>query len=130
MMVLSGMSDMAQMEDNIGVMKDFQPLNERELVAVEQVKAWFREQNLIPCTACRYCTDGCPMNISIPDLFACMNSKTVFHNWNTDYYYENVHTVNNGKASACIKCGKCEAACPQHLPIRELLVKVAEVFER
>ena len=59
-----------------------------------------------------------------------MNSKKVFHNWNTDYYYENVHTVNNGKASACIKCGKCEAACPQHLPIRELLVKVAEEFER
>ncbi|MDE7172306.1 MAG: 4Fe-4S dicluster domain-containing protein, partial [Oscillospiraceae bacterium] len=78
----------------------------------------------------RYCTDGCPMKISIPDLFACMNSKKVFHNWNTDYYYENVHTVNNGKASACVKCGKCETACPQHLPIRELLVKVAEEFER
>ena len=129
MMVLSGMSDMAQMEDNISYMKEFKPLDERELAAVEQVKAWFREQNLIPCTACRYCTDGCPMKISIPDLFACMNSKNVFHNWNTDYYYENVHTVNNGKASACIKCGKCETACPQHLPIRELLVKVAEEFE-
>lgn len=130
MMVLSGMSDMAQMEDNISFMKDFRPLNERELAAVEQVKGWFRAQNLIPCTACRYCTDGCPMKISIPDLFACMNAKKTFQNWNTDYYYENVHTVNNGKASACVKCGKCEAACPQHLPIRELLVKVAEEFER
>lgn len=129
MMVLSGMSSLAQMEENIGFMGDFRPLDERELAAVGRVRAWFRGQDLIPCTACRYCVDGCPMQISIPDLFACMNAKTTFQNWNTDYYYETVHTVNHGKASACIKCGKCEAACPQHLPIRELLVKVAEEFE-
>ena len=128
-MVLSGMSDMAQMEDNIGFMKQFQPLDDREMAAVAQVCAAFRGQDLIPCTACRYCTDGCPMKISIPDLFACMNAKKTFQTWNADYYYESVHTVNSGKASACVKCGKCEAACPQHLPIRELLVKVAEEFE-
>lgn len=129
-MVLSGMSDMAQMEDNISFMKDFRPLDEKELAAVEQVREIFRSKNMIPCTACRYCVDGCPAKISIPDLFACLNSKRVFHNWNTDYYYDNVHTVGHGKASACVKCGKCEAACPQHLPIRELLVQVAEEFER
>ena len=128
-MVLSGMSDMAQMEDNIGFMKQFRPLDDREMAAVAQVCAIFRGQDLIPCTACRYCTDGCPMKISIPDLFACMNAKKTFQTWNADYYYESVHTVNSGKASACVKCGKCEAACPQHLPIRELLVKVAEEFE-
>ncbi|MDE6261101.1 MAG: aldo/keto reductase [Oscillospiraceae bacterium] len=128
-MVLSGMSDMAQMEDNIGFMKQFQPLDDREMAAVAQVCAVFRGQDLIPCTACRYCTDGCPMKISIPDLFACMNAKKTFQTWNADFYYESVHTVNNGKASACVKCGKCETACPQHLPIRELLVKVAEEFE-
>ena len=128
-MVLSGMSDMAQMEDNIGFMKEFKPLDGREMEAVAQVRAIFRGQNLIPCTACRYCTDGCPMKIAIPDLFACMNTKKTFQNWNANYYYEEVHTVNNGKASACVKCGKCEAACPQHLPIRELLVTVAEEFE-
>ena len=129
LMVLSGMSDMAQMEDNAGFMKDFQPLNDREMAAVAQVCAMLRSQDLIACTACRYCTDGCPMQIAIPDLFACMNTKKTFQNWNANYYYENVHTVNNGKASACVKCGKCEAACPQHLPIRELLVTVAEEFE-
>ena len=130
LIVLSGMSNMAQMEDNLNYMKDFQPLDEKEQAAVEQVRDIFRSKNMVPCTACRYCTAGCPMKISIPDLFACFNSKKVFHNWNTDYYYENVYTVNNGKASVCVKCGKCETACPQHLPIRELLVQVAEEFEK
>lgn len=129
-MVLSGMSDLAQMEDNLSYMKDFRPLDERERAAVDQVREIFRSKGMIPCTACRYCAEGCPMKISIPDLFACLNSKKVFQSWNTDYYYENVYTVHNGKASACIKCGKCEAACPQHLPIRDLLVQVAEEFEK
>lgn len=128
-MVLSGMSNLEQMEDNISYMKEFKPLTEPEKEAVNRVCEIFKSQNLISCTACRYCVDDCPMNISIPDLFACMNSKKVFHDWNTDYYYHSVHTVNNGKASQCIKCGKCENVCPQHLKIRELLADVAEEFE-
>ena len=129
MMVLSGVSNMEQMKDNIGFMKDFQPLTDKEQDAIHKVCDIFQLKNMIPCTACRYCTDGCPKNISIPDLFACMNAKKVFQNWNTDYYYNNVHTVNNGKASECVKCGKCEEICPQHLPIRELLAEVAGEFE-
>lgn len=129
-MVLSGMSNMEQMEDNISYMKDFQPLSDIEHEAIKQVCDMFKAQNLIPCTACRYCTDDCPKKIAIPDLFACLNAKKVFHDWNSDYYYHNVHTVQNGKASDCIKCGKCEKICPQHLKIRDLLVDVAEEFER
>ena len=130
LMVLSGMSAMEQMEDNIRFMKDFQPLNEQEMEAVAQVRKIFREMNLIPCTACRYCTPGCPKHISIPDLFACMNAKKQYQNRNADYYYHNVHTSQKGKASDCIKCGKCEKACPQHLPIRDLLEAVAAEFEK
>lgn len=129
-MVLSGMSSLEQMEDNISYMKDFQPLSKEEQEAVQKVTEIFQSQNMIQCTACRYCTAGCPKHISIPDLFACMNVKKIFNDWNTDYYYNNVHTVNNGKASDCIKCGKCEKACPQHLPIRKLLEDVAEEFEK
>ncbi|MDE6720263.1 MAG: aldo/keto reductase, partial [Treponemataceae bacterium] len=129
-MVLSGMSDMAQMNDNISYMKNFKPLDEKEMKAVQNVCAVFNGMNLIPCTACRYCTDGCPKNISIPDLFACMNTKKHYHDWNADYYYKEVHTKNGGKASDCIKCGKCENACPQHLPIRDLLQEVAKEFEK
>lgn len=126
MMVLSGMSTTAQMEDNLSYMTNFKPLNEVELKAIDEVREVFRAQNLIPCTACRYCVDGCPMHISIPDLFACMNEKKVFGG---GQYYYNLHTMNNGKASECIKCGMCEAVCPQHLNIRELLESVAETFE-
>ena len=129
MMVISGMSDMEQMNDNINAMKDYKPLDEIELDAIDKVKKVFNSKNLIPCTSCRYCTAGCPKEILIPDLFACLNAKKVFNNWNTDYYYNNVYTTRNGKASDCIKCGKCEHACPQHLSIRELLVDVAKEFD-
>lgn len=130
MMVLSGMSNMEQMTDNISFMKDFKPLDDKEWDAVDKVCAILGKQNLIPCTACRYCIDECPKRISIPDLFACMNTKKRHYNdWNPDYYYNDVYTVHNGKASDCIKCGKCEKICPQHLEIRKLLEDVAKTFE-
>ncbi len=130
MMVLSGMSNLEQMNDNLSYMKEFKPLDETELKAVKDVADIFHSKHMIPCTACRYCIDGCPKKISIPDLFACLNAKTVFHDWNADYYYNNVHTARNGKASECVKCGKCEKVCPQHLKIRELLEDVAKEFEK
>jgi len=130
MMVLSGMGNMAMMEDNVSYMENFVPLNEQEQKAVDKVCTIFRNLGAIPCTACRYCTEVCPQGIAIPDLFACLNAKKVFNNWNTEYYYNNIHTKNGGKASDCIKCGQCENICPQHLEIRDLLEKVAEEFEK
>ena len=128
-MVLSGMGDMEMMEDNISFMKDFQPLTEAESAAVEKVCGIFRSLGTIPCTACRYCTEVCPKGIAIPELFACMNAKKLFNNWNSGYYYNQIHTKSGGKASDCLKCGKCEKICPQHLKIRELLEEVAKEFE-
>ena len=129
MVVLSGMGSMAMMNDNVSFMKDFQPLSEREMAAVRTVCGIIREQDVVPCTACRYCVDQCPQGIVIPDLFACLNAKKTFHDEIAPYFYENVHTVGSGKASDCIRCGACEQICPQHLPIRDLLVTVAEEFE-
>lgn len=129
MMVLSGMSTIEQLRDNVSFMKDFKPLDGRETAALEKVRAVFHGMGMIPCTACRYCVDGCPMKISIPDLFACLNSKNIHHDWNANFYY-GVHTQAGGKASDCIKCGKCEQVCPQHLHIRDLLVDVAGEFEQ
>ena len=130
MMVLSGMSDLEQMKDNLSYMRDFKPLNETELAAVNKVQEIFHKMNMIPCTACRYCVEGCPKQISIPDLFAIMNIKQLHHDWNADYYYEEVHTAPGRRASDCLKCGKCEKICPQHLPIRKLLEEVAKEFDK
>ena len=130
--VLSGMSDMAQMRDNIDTMGKFAPLSALEQAAVEQVREVFRGMHMIPCTACHYCVldNECPKKIRIPELFACYNAKTQFHDWNQDYYYHNILTREAGKASECIRCGKCEKICPQHLPVRELLKSVAAEFEQ
>ena len=132
-MVLSGMSNLQQMEDNIRTMQDFKPLDEREMKAVRKVCDIINAQNLIPCTSCRYCIEEstCPKGIVIPDLFAAKNQLDTFHNWNTKYYYDCVLTGSGrGKASECIQCGKCEKVCPQHLPIRELLQTVTRTFEK
>ena len=105
-------------------------LEETELAAVRTVQEIFRSKHLILCTSCRCCTDGCPQHISIPDLFAIMNTKHLYHDWNADYYYSAVHTAPGRKASDCLECGKCETVCPQHLPIRQLLKDVAKEFEK
>jgi predicted aldo/keto reductase-like oxidoreductase len=131
-MVLSGMSDMAQMEDNLSAMKDFRPLDETELAAVRRVCDIFRSQNLIPCTACRYCVEEneCPKAIRIPDLFSSLNAHEAFHDWNSKFYYGSVVTGGgHGKASECLKCGLCEKNCPQHISIRKLLEEFAALYE-
>lgn len=117
MMVLSGMSTIEQMMDNISYMKDFKPLTQEEQLALEKVCAIFRNQGLIPCTACRYCTEVCPQEIAIPELFAAVNAKR----------QEQVPSaVSGGQPQDCVKCGKCEEICPQNLKIRELLTVAAE----
>lgn len=126
--ILSGMSNYEQVEDNVSYMQEVQPLNEIELSAIERVREILKCQNTIPCTACRYCVAGCPQKILIPDLFACLNTKRRYRDWSSDFYYK-VNTKSNGKASDCIHCRQCERICPQHLKITELLQEVVTAFE-
>ena len=130
--VLSGMSDMSQMKDNVSFMKDFKPLDENEMGAVAKVTGIYKGLDVIPCTACHYCVEEnhCPMSIKIPELFACLNTKKIFEDWNQNMYYNALTTDGAGKASDCIGCGGCESVCPQHLEIRDLLTKVAAEFEK
>ncbi|MCR4756361.1 MAG: aldo/keto reductase [Butyrivibrio sp.] len=131
-LVLSGMSDMAQMKDNVSYMKDFKPLSETEMGAVARVTAIFKGLDMIPCTACHYCVEEnhCPMSIKIPEIFACYNRKKIFNDWNQNMYYGRITSEGSGKASDCIQCGGCENVCPQHLEIRNLLETVAAEFEK
>lgn len=119
MMVLSGMSNLAQMKDNISFMKVFQPLSPGEQDAVEKVRAIFRNQSLIPCTGCRYCTEVCPQEIAIPEIFAALNAKR-------QDTPADLSDIPGGKPQDCIRCGQCESICPQNLNIRELLVVASE----
>lgn len=127
-MVLSGMEDVAMIKDNISYMKDFKPLSEKESDAVDKVRQILKKQNEIPCTACRYCVEGCPSGIPIPDIIACYNSHLAHKDWSSEWYY-GTSTDGKGKAKDCIKCGKCENSCPQHLKIREVLEKASQVFD-
>lgn len=115
-MVLSGMSSLAQLEDNIAFMRDFEPLSEEEFALVARVKKILDGIDLIPCTDCKYCMDVCPNNIKIPTVFSLINEARKFGT--KCLWVPNLK--DNGPAN-CIKCGKCEKACPQHIHIREHL---------
>ena len=120
LVVLSGMSTLGQMEDNLSYMKDFQPLSEHEQEVIKAAQEALNRDQSIPCTACHYCTEGCPMNIPIPEIFTVENRKKGSPEFRTIREYTIV-TQGRGNASDCIACGQCESVCPQHLPIIELL---------
>ncbi len=132
MMVLSGMSNLPQLEDNTAYMQNFKPLDQKEKQVVEQAVKTLHASVSIPCTACRYCVEFCPMKIAIPDYFALYNAE---QQERTDkpftaqmVYYGNL-AKTHGKASACIGCRLCEKHCPQHIEISSWMKKVAQTFE-
>ncbi len=126
-MVLSGMTTLDQVRENVAFMKDAKPLSDAAHEAIRTVRGMIRALPLVACTGCRYCTEGCPMQINIPGIFRCVNDRIKFPNRpNSRYGWV---TKNGGKASDCIECGACEEICPQHLPIRDLLKQAAEQFE-
>ncbi len=127
--VLSGMSNLEQMRDNLSYMKDFQPLNEEEQKIIQEAQRIMGNSATIPCTACHYCVEGCPMGIRIPDIFTAMN-KELGNGQAAEAKAAYAEAAQPGhRASDCITCRQCENACPQHLPITEHLRRAAEMFE-
>ncbi len=127
--VLSGMSNLEQMKDNISFMKDFVPLNEEEQAAIKKAQSVFNRISDVPCTGCRYCVEGCPQNIPIPEIFKIRNNQLStgkIEGSSTEY----LTAVKEGsRASDCISCGQCESVCPQKIDIINQLKKCSEVFE-
>ena len=133
MVVLSGMSEMGQLDDNTSYMADFKPLNEEERSLCFKAASIINSKIAVPCTACHYCTEGCPMNIAIPEYFSLYNEDMredlQKKGWTVNFSnYDNL-AAKRGKASDCIGCGQCESVCPQHLPIISLLRDVKKHFE-
>ena len=128
--VLSGMSNLAQMDDNLSYMKDFYPLNAAEQAAVRKAQEEINGVRSIPCTACHYCTAGCPKQIPIPEIFAARNKQLVWGQLEEGISDYNSAVDGTGAASDCIACGQCEGACPQQLNVIERLKESAANFGR
>ena len=127
--VLSGMSSVEQMEDNLSYMKNFQPLDEVERTAIQRAQEAINGVKSIPCTACHYCTAGCPKRIPIPEIFAARNKQLLWgqmEEGRTDYAQA---VENGGRASDCIACGQCVRACPQQLTVIDYLKDCAVQFD-
>ena len=128
--VLSGMSNVEQMADNLSFMNNFQPLNVQEQRLIQQAQIIMGNSSTIPCTACHYCTDGCPAKIRIPEIFSAAN-KHLGNGRLAEAVQDYLSVTGEGNlASSCVNCKQCEHACPQHLPITEHLKRCAELLER
>lgn len=127
--VLSGMSSLEQMDNNLSYMKDFQPLNAQENDVILKARDILSEANQIACTGCHYCMPGCPVHMHIPDIFTAMNVYKMYGR--LDKAKQEYRFAVNGSslASQCLHCGQCEGACPQSLPIISYLEEAARTLE-
>ncbi len=126
--VLSGMSSLSQMEENIQAMTGFTKMTAAQEQAIQSAQEEFAKFDLIPCTGCDYCAKVCPENIGISGAFLAMNAHTLFGSHRTEWVV-GAERKGRSKPDACLRCGACEAICPQQIPIVEELIRAAQVLD-
>ncbi|MBE6985192.1 MAG: 4Fe-4S dicluster domain-containing protein [Ruminococcaceae bacterium] len=117
--VLSGMSDLRQMQENLDTFVNVQPFTQEEFALADELRMIVRRLETIPCTSCRYCTDGCPANIPIPEIFEAYNARKLRQDYHADI----------SAIAQCLDCGACEGLCPQKIEIRKYLKRAAQVLK-
>jgi hypothetical protein len=128
--VLSGMSTTEQMEDNLRTFTSFEPMTDQEHEVLREVVHMMEQMPSVPCTSCRYCTDGCPQNIAIPDVFRALNALRLYGESDRPHTFYGHLTEKHGRAGDCLACGQCESVCPQHLPIISLLEEASQKLDK
>jgi len=128
MTILSGMSNEEQLYDNLETFLNFEPLTDKDRIVLDEVTKAMAKFPTIQCTSCKYCCDGCPVKISIPDVISALNSLYLYGEEARPKFFYNNLMDRSGKAGSCIACGQCEAACPQHLPIINIMKEASEKF--
>ena len=125
--VLSGMSSLEQMEQNLQTWKNYKPLTDAELDTLRAAQAKLAEITRNNCTACKYCMKECPMGVQIANIMKALNIDSIYGNDAGKNWYS--FGAVAGKASTCIQCGNCNAACPQHIDVMAELEAAVELFE-
>jgi len=128
-MVLSGMSNMEQLQENMAFMNNFVPLTEEENAVLKKASDIINSKTAVPCTGCAYCVPECPKNIAIPEYFSLYNAAKAYRKMPNQAAYYGNYIRTRGRASDCIECRSCEKACPQHIKIADMMKNVAEMFE-
>ena len=127
--ILSGMSTLEQLEQNVALFDTMKPLSEKEQAVLVKAAEMLRSAGTIPCTGCKYCVEGCPANINIPDILDLLNEYARFGSLEGARRSYGFRTSGKGLASACVECGQCLSVCPQHIESAVHMQRAAELFE-
>ena len=124
--ILSGMNEVAQVEDNLRTFDKYRPLSDQEKETLFEIAESLKKG--VPCTGCRYCCDGCPMGLNIPYLLECYNDLKYSTSFASVMRLDGLDA--DKKPDSCIGCGQCAHACPQHIDVPNVLIELNDLYRQ